>query len=76
MTNHLNDFQGIVNQLATMKMVMDDEFQASLLLCSLPYRWETFVVTINNFVLNGALFMELVKGNLFNEEIRMKAYDT
>ena len=76
MTYHLNAFQGIVNQLVSMKMVMNDELQASLLLCSLPNRWETFVVTISNFVLNGALSMELVKGNLFNEETRMKAYDT
>ena len=33
---HLSDFQSLVNQLATMKMVLDDEFQALLLLSSLP----------------------------------------
>ena len=66
MTNHLNAFQSIVNQLTAMKMVIDDEMQASLLLCSLPDSWETFVVTISNFVLNGALSMKLMKGNLFN----------
>ena len=36
MTDHLNAFQSIVNQLAAMKMVMHDEMQGSLLLCSLP----------------------------------------
>ena len=36
MTDHLNTFQSIINKLATMKMVMDDEMQALLLLCSLP----------------------------------------
>ena len=46
MTNHLNAFQSIVNQLIAMKMVIDDEMQASLLLCSLPDSQETFVVTI------------------------------
>ena len=58
-----------------MKMVMDDGMQTSLLLCSLPDSWETFVVTINNSILNGALSIELVKGNLFNEETRRKAYE-
>ena len=36
MTDHLNAFQSIVKQLAAMKMVMHDEMQGSLLLCSLP----------------------------------------
>ena len=40
-----------------MKMVMDDEILASFF----PIIWETFVVTISNFVPNGALSMELVK---------------
>ena len=59
-----------------MKMVMDDEMQASLLLCSLLNSWETFVVTIRNSVSNDALSMELVKGNLFNEKTRRKGYNT
>ena len=75
MTNHLNSFQSIVNQLVAMKMVMDDEMKASLLLYSLLDSWETFFVTISNSVLNGALSIELVKGNLFNKETRRKAFD-
>ena len=75
MTDHLNAFQSIVKQLAAMKMVMHDEMQGSLLLCSLPDSQETFVVTISNSVLNGALSMKPVKGNLFNEKTRRKAYD-
>ena len=58
-----------------MKMVIDDEMQTSLLLCSLLDSWETFVVTISNFVPNGALSMELMKENLFNEETKRKAYE-
>ena len=75
MKNHLNAFQSIVNQLAAMKMVIDDEMQTSLLLCSLLDSWETFVVTISNFVPNGALCMELMRENLFNEETKRKAYE-
>ena len=76
MTDHLNAFQSIVNQLVAMKMLMDDEMQASLLLCSLPNSQKTFVVTISNSIPNGALFMELMKGNLFDEETRRKGYNT
>ena len=76
MKNHLNAFQSILNQLATMKMVVDDEMQASLLLCSLLDNWVTFVVTISNSIPNGALSMEIVKENLFNEKTKMKVYDT
>ena len=32
-------------------------------------------MTISNSVSNGVLSMELVKGNLFNEKTRRKAYD-
>ncbi|VFQ77251.1 unnamed protein product [Cuscuta campestris] len=32
---HLNDFQGLINQLSSMKLVLDDELQALLLLSSL-----------------------------------------
>ena len=68
-------FFRVFNQLAVVKMVMDDEMQESLLLCSLPDSWETFVVTISNSIPNGALSMEFVKGNLFNEDTK-KAYGT
>ena len=40
-----------------MKMVMDGE----ILDYFFPIIWETFVVTISNFVTNGALSMEVVK---------------
>ena len=40
-----------------MKMVMDGEILDSFF----PIIWETFVVTISNFVQNDALSMEVVK---------------
>ena len=33
---HLSEFQNLVNQMVTMKLVIDDELQALLLLSSLP----------------------------------------
>ncbi|KAL6126514.1 hypothetical protein ACLB2K_074562 [Fragaria x ananassa] len=44
-TEHLNNFQSILNQLATMSMKINDELQALLLLGLLPDSWEIFVVT-------------------------------
>ena len=41
MTYHFNAFQSMENQLVAMKMVMDGEMQASMLLCSLPNNWKT-----------------------------------
>ncbi len=35
-SEHLNYFQNLINQLTTMKMALDDELQALLLLSSLP----------------------------------------
>ena len=61
MVEHINSFQGIVNKLVVMKMNIDDEIQASLLLSSLPYIWETLVVIVSNSTPNEILTMESVK---------------
>ncbi|KAA8515916.1 hypothetical protein F0562_019095 [Nyssa sinensis] len=75
-TDHLNEFQSVVNQLATMKMVIEDELQALLLLSSLPDSWETLVVTMSNFAPDGKLSMGQVSSSLFNEETRRKLAGT
>ena len=41
----LSEFHNLVNQMVTMKLVIDDELQALLLLSSLPNSWETLVLT-------------------------------
>ncbi|KAA8529366.1 hypothetical protein F0562_033835 [Nyssa sinensis] len=74
--DHLNKFQSVVNQLATMKMVIEDELQALLLLSSLPDSWETLVVTVSNSTPNGKLSMGQVSCSLFNEETRRKLAGT
>ena len=35
-TERTSEFQGLVNQLTTMKIILDDELQALLFLSSLP----------------------------------------
>ena len=72
MVVHISSFQGIVNKFVAMKMKIDDEMQASLLLSSLLDSWETLVVIVNNSTPNGILTMESVKDSLLNEEARRK----
>jgi gag-polypeptide of LTR copia-type/Zinc knuckle len=73
---HLNEFQSLINQLSAMKMTLEDELQALLLLGSLPDSWETLVVTISNAAPNGVVTMSTVTSSLFNEETRRKSTDT
>ena len=72
MVEHISSFQGIVNKLVAMKMNIDDEMQALLLLSSLPDSWETLVVTVSNSTQNEILTMKNVKDSLLNEEARRK----
>ena len=69
---HTSDFQGLVNQLNAMKMKIEDELQALLLLSSLPDSWDTLVISLSNSAPNGNLTMDMVKDSLFNEEARRK----
>ena len=58
--------------MVTMKLVIDDELQALLLLSSLPDCWETLVVSLSNSTPNGVLQLAMVKDSLFNEGTRRK----
>ena len=69
---HLNVFQGHINQLIAMKINLDEEVQALLLLCSLPDSWNTFVVSLSNSAPDGKLTPDMVKNSLLNEEARRK----
>ena len=67
-TEHTSEFQGLVDQLTTMKIILDDELQALLLLSSLPDSWKTLVVSVNNSVPNGKSTLGMVTYRLRNEE--------
>ncbi|KAF8387698.1 hypothetical protein HHK36_026352 [Tetracentron sinense] len=62
-TEHLNEMRSVVNQLAAMKMVLDDELQALLLLLSLLESWETMVVSFSNLAPDGVVSMSHVTSN-------------
>ena len=69
---HLSKFQDCVNRLATMKLALDDELQALILLSSLPDSWETLVVTLSNSAPSGVLSLSTVKDSMLNEELRRR----
>ena len=69
---HLSNFQGLLNELSTMKLELDDEVQVLLLLSSLPDSWETLVVSLSDSTPNGVITINMVKDNMFNEEARRK----
>ena len=71
---HLGNFQGLLNELSTMKLELDDEVQTLLLLSSLPDNWETLVVSLSNSTSNGVITVNMVKDYMFNEETKRKEY--
>lgn len=71
-TKHNSEFKNLVNQLATVKMPLDDEMQAVLLLSSLPDNWETLVVSLSNSTPEGKLTMSMVTNAMHNEVTRRK----
>ena len=69
---HLSNFQGLLNELSTMKLELNDEVQALLLLSSLQDSWKTLVVSSSNSTPNGVITINMIKENMFNEEARRK----
>ncbi|KAI5345007.1 hypothetical protein L3X38_012884 [Prunus dulcis] len=58
--------------LTNMKMVLDDELQALVLLSFLPDSWDTLVVSLSNSAPQGVFTLDIVKDSMFNEEARRK----
>ncbi|RVX06237.1 Retrovirus-related Pol polyprotein from transposon TNT 1-94 [Vitis vinifera] len=73
MTDHLNTFQGIINQLAGINIKFEEEVQGLWLLGTLPNLWETFRISLSNSVPNGTMNMDLIKSCVLNEEMRRKS---
>ena len=73
MAEHINAFQGLMNQTTSLEVPLVDEVLTLLLLGSLPDNWETLVVTLGNAGPEGKhLSLETVKSSLLNEEARQK----
>ena len=72
-TEYTSEFQDFVDQLTTMKIILDDELQALLLLSFFSDSWETLVVTVNNSISKGKLSLDMVTDKLRNKESRRKS---
>ncbi|RDY11961.1 hypothetical protein CR513_03299, partial [Mucuna pruriens] len=73
LSNHLNEFEGIIDQMLRMGIKFEDEILGLLLLNFLPESWETFKVSITNSAHNDVVSLQMIKGSVLNEEMRRKA---
>lgn len=74
--DHINDFQGVLDQLSGMGVNFDDEIQGLWLLNTLPDSWETLHVSLTNSAPGGKVTMEYAKSGVLNEEVRRKSQGT
>ncbi|KAK2988405.1 hypothetical protein RJ640_007698 [Escallonia rubra] len=70
--DHLNDFNGVTNQLESIGMNFDDEIRALLFLCSRPDSWNNLMTTVSNFTISGTLTLNDVVSSVMNDEMRRK----
>ena len=56
-TDHLNDFNTVTNQLSYVGVNFDDEVRALLILCSLPESWDGLVMAVSNYVSGSSTLM-------------------
>ena len=77
MAEHLNAFQGLINQTTSLEVPLADEVLALLLLGSLPDSWEMLVVTLSKARPEGKhLFLARLKSSLLNEEAHRKYWES
>ena len=73
MTDHLNTFQGIINQLARINIKFEEEVQGLWLLGTLSDSWEKFRTSLSNSAPDGSITLDLVKSCVLDEEMRRKS---
>ena len=67
MAEHLNAFQGLINQTNSLELPLANEVLALLLLGSFSDSWETLIVTLGNVGPEGKhLSLDQVKSSLQN----------
>ena len=72
MINHLNIFQGLINQLVVRGVKFDEEAQGLWILGTLSDSWETFRMSLFNSTPNSEMIMEIAKSSVLNEEMKRK----
>ncbi|RDY04299.1 hypothetical protein CR513_12019, partial [Mucuna pruriens] len=69
LSNHLNEIQGILDQMSRMNIKFEDEILILSLLNSLLDSWETFKVSITNSTPNGVVLLQMAKGSSSRSEV-------
>jgi len=72
-TKHLNAFNIITNQLAFVKIILDNEIRAILLMSSMPESWENLIVAMSTSTTTRTLKFDDASGSLMNEALRRKS---
>lgn len=72
MSEHISEFKGFLNQLANMKMKLDEKLQEIFLLNILPSSWDTLVVAMTNVVWSDKLTLQSFKESVLSEDMRRK----
>jgi hypothetical protein len=73
LTNHLNEFNMVNNQLSYVVVDFDDEVRDLIILCPLPEIWNGLVMVVSNFVFgSNTLKFDDVVGVILGEEMRWK----
>lgn len=70
---YLSKFYNIVNQLATIKMMLDNGLQALLLLNSLLDSWKIVVEFLSYLTSNSVMLLKMIKDCMLNKEIIRRA---
>lgn len=70
-TTHLNDFNSLVNQLASINMRIEEESKV-VLLCSLPQSWESLAMVNSNYFITRILSFNDVVSNVLSHGMQRK----
>ncbi|GKV34500.1 hypothetical protein SLEP1_g42871 [Rubroshorea leprosula] len=73
--DHVNNFLGIIKELANLGIEFDDEVNGLILLNTLPESWESFRSTTINSSPGGQVTLEIAKNRIFEKEKRMRALE-
>ncbi|KAL6334618.1 hypothetical protein AAG906_019470 [Vitis piasezkii] len=71
-TQHLNEFNTITNQLSSIEIDFDDELRALIILASFPNSWEAMRMAVSNSKGNEKLKYNDIRDLILVEEIRRR----
>ena len=71
-TQHLNEFNTITNQLLSVEIDFDDEIRALIVLASLPNSWEAMRIAVSNSTGKEKLKYNDIRDLILAEKIRRR----